>query len=215
MILDDTDIDKLVIHKLRTVEKSFERYYEEIAENNFDTNKLKILKTDDADKNSKISKSEKELDCIEVYIKEYFNDLKTDKRTPISVVKQIGRISKEEIPIIADKDKPPQHILDIRTAFRGLDRYIEKKTKAIIEDIPYNSNTHGTVARCLKAIDMEKNMKAIFSISAIFVFLIFCSNKFSISSSLPVSLVIVFFLPFGLPICLFSALNRAKHCFVR
>lgn len=161
LILDDTDIDKLVIHKLRTVEKSFERYYEEIADSNFDTNKLKILKTDDSDKNSKISKSEKELDCIEVYIKEYFNDLKTDKRTPISVVKQIGRIAKEEIPIITDKDKPAQHILDIRTAFRGLDRYIEKKTKAIIEDIPYNSNTHGTVARCLKAIDMEKNMKAI------------------------------------------------------
>ena len=56
LILDDTDIDKLVIHKLRTVEKSFERYHEEIVENNFDTNKLKILKTDDADKNSKISK---------------------------------------------------------------------------------------------------------------------------------------------------------------
>ena len=161
LILDDTDIDKLVIHKLRSVEKSFERYYEEIADSNFDTNKLKILKTDDSDKNSKISKSEKELDCIEVYIKEYFNDLKTDKRTPISVVKQIGRIAKEEIPIITDKDKPAQHILDIRTAFRGLDRYIEKKTKAIIEDIPYNSNTHGTVARCLKAIDMEKNMRAI------------------------------------------------------
>ena len=71
LILDDTDIDKLVIHKLRTVEKSFERYYEEIAENNFDTNKLKILKTGDAEKNNRISKSEKELDCIEVFIKEY------------------------------------------------------------------------------------------------------------------------------------------------
>lgn len=50
MILDDPNIDKLVIHKLRTVEKSFERYYEEIADSNFDTNKLKILKTDDAEK---------------------------------------------------------------------------------------------------------------------------------------------------------------------
>lgn len=69
------------------------------------------------------------MDCIEVYIKEYFNDLKTDKRTPISVVKQIGRIAKEEIPIIADEDKPGQYILDIWTAFRGVDRYIKRKQK--------------------------------------------------------------------------------------
>lgn len=165
LILDDTDIDKLVIHKLRTVEKSFERYYEEIADSAFDTNNLKIMRVDkissDDKGNKKISKTEKELECVEIFIKEYFNDIKYNKHSPNSVIKQIGRIEKEEIPIIADKKHPPQHILDIRTAFRGLDKYIENKTRAIISDMPFNNNINGTVDRCLKALTLEKSQRAI------------------------------------------------------
>ena len=43
LILDDTDIDKLVIHKLKTVEKLFEDHYDEIADNSFNLDSSKIL----------------------------------------------------------------------------------------------------------------------------------------------------------------------------
>ena len=44
LILDDTDIDKLVIHKLKTVEKLFEDHYDEIANNSFNLDSSKIVK---------------------------------------------------------------------------------------------------------------------------------------------------------------------------
>lgn len=43
LILDDTDIDKLVIHKLKTVEKLFEDHYDEIADNSFNLDSSKIF----------------------------------------------------------------------------------------------------------------------------------------------------------------------------
>ena len=43
LILDDTDIDKLIIHKLKTVEKLFEDHYDEIADNSFNLDSSKIF----------------------------------------------------------------------------------------------------------------------------------------------------------------------------
>ncbi len=43
LILDDTDIDKLVINKLKEVEKLFEDHYDDIADNSFNLYSSKIF----------------------------------------------------------------------------------------------------------------------------------------------------------------------------
>ena len=55
LILDDTDIDKLVIHKLKTVEKLFEDHYDEIADNSFNLDSSKIFAIEKISKNLFIS----------------------------------------------------------------------------------------------------------------------------------------------------------------
>lgn len=77
LILSDDEIDKLVIHKLKMIEDVFENQYEEVANNQFDISSLKFFRTDDSAL-SKRDERETELDSIEIFIKEYFKDLKSD-----------------------------------------------------------------------------------------------------------------------------------------
>ena len=104
-----------------------------------------------------------ELDTIEIFIKEYFKDLKSDKRTHLSIIKEIGRIEKSEIPIIANKINPAEWVTKTKTAFKGVDKYITDKSECIAEDIEFNKSINPRVKRCLKAIDTEKNDKALSS----------------------------------------------------
>ena len=100
LILDDTDIDKLIIHKLKTVEKLFEDHYDEIADNSFNLDSSKIFaieKMSDAKKQCTQPEDTPELKCIELFIKEYFDDIKRDKRSPLQTVKMIGRLDSEDI----------------------------------------------------------------------------------------------------------------------
>ena len=105
LILEDEDIDKMVIHKLKEVEDVYENHYEEIENREYNPSDILIFRnpkniqriqnlknksqitTDD----TKHCDSEKEpfelkprnnpqfeLDCVELFIKEYFNDIKAD-----------------------------------------------------------------------------------------------------------------------------------------
>lgn len=85
LFLDDTDIDKLVIHKLEEVEKLFENNYEDIADGSFKLDDVKVFspeKLDKAKQQTIQSPITPELKCVELYIREYFNDLRRDKRSP-------------------------------------------------------------------------------------------------------------------------------------
>lgn len=157
LLLEDEDIDKMVIHKLREIEDVFENHYWEINEKHFDADNLLIF---NKSQEVKQAKSEQELECVELFIKEYFNDLKEDKRTHRSVIKQIGRIDKEEIPIIADKSQPREDIIKTKNALKSVEKYILNKVVAIREDSGDNFNINGRVKRCLDVINAEKNEKA-------------------------------------------------------
>ena len=157
LLYDPEDIDKLVIFKLKQIEDIFENYYEEISEPEFDYNNLLIFNKEIP---TATTPKEKEIECVELFIKEYFNDLKEDDRTHKSIVKMIGRIDKEEIPLIADKLSPNDDIKKIKTALKGIDKYIVNKVQSIINDEGNNFNINGRVERCLKIIHDEKNQKA-------------------------------------------------------
>ncbi|MBR2300228.1 MAG: hypothetical protein IJ870_06650, partial [Alphaproteobacteria bacterium] len=128
LLYDPEDIDKLVIHRLKQVEDAFENNYFEISEKNFNYDNLLVFNKETPTANNK---SQHDLECVELFIKEDFTDLKEDERTHKSVVKMIGRIDKEEIPIIADKMKPSDEVKKIKTALTGLDKYIYDKVKSI------------------------------------------------------------------------------------
>lgn len=157
LLLEDEDIDKMVIHKLREVESVLENAYWEINEHHFRPDNLLIF---NKQQEVKQTKSEHELECVELFIKEYFNDLKEDKRTHKSIVRQIGRIDKEEIPIIADKACPGEDIIKTKNALKSVEKYILDKIVAIQNDSNDNFNINGRVKRCLDVINTEKNEKA-------------------------------------------------------
>lgn len=159
LILSDEDIDRLVIHKLKQIEDVFENHYEEIANRQYDISALSFYNHCDGGAPTPNA----ELDTIEIFIKEYFKDLKSDKRTHLSIIKEIGRIEKSEIPIIANKLNPAEWVTKTKTAFKGVDKYITDKSECIAEDIEFNKSINPRVIRCLKAIDTEKNDKALSS----------------------------------------------------
>ena len=157
LLLEDVDIDKMVIHKLKEVENIFEDNYWEISEHTFNHDNMLIF---NKSKSSDQSKAIQELECVELFIKEYFYDLKEDKRTHKSIVKQIGRIEKEDIPIIADKSCPSDDIIKTKNALKSVEKYILNKITSIEEDSGDNFNINDRVKRCLNFINAEKNEKS-------------------------------------------------------
>ena len=160
LILDDEDIDKMVKFKLQEVEYIIENREEDIASHkltpeNYTTlsNPENIKKFPDAQKN------QYEIECVELFIKEYFNDLKDNRygTTHRSVVKQIGRIEKEQIPIITNKAAPEEPIMKTLAAIKGLDKYIKDKFDSIEQDVVFNKRINDRVKRCLTALENEKN----------------------------------------------------------
>ena len=69
LLLEDVDIDKMVIHKLKEVENIFEDNYWEINEHTFNHDNMLIF---NKSKSSGQSKAIQELECVELFIKEYF-----------------------------------------------------------------------------------------------------------------------------------------------
>lgn len=130
IILSDEDIDRLVIHKLKQIEEVFENHYEEVANRQYDISSLTFFNSSAGE----MPTPNAELDSIEIFIKEYFRDLKSDKRTHVSVIKEIGRIEKSEIPIISNKINPAEWVAKTKTAFKGINKYILDKSECIAED---------------------------------------------------------------------------------
>ena len=77
IILSDEDIDRLVIHKLKQIEEVFENHYEEVANRQYDISSLTFFNSSAGE----MPTPNAELDSIEIFIKEYFRDLKSD--TPL------------------------------------------------------------------------------------------------------------------------------------
>lgn len=89
IILSDEDIDRLVIHKLKQIEEVFENHYEEVANRQYDISSLTFFNSSAGE----MPTPNAELDSIEIFIKEYFRDLKSDKR--IDIHKNIYSISSD------------------------------------------------------------------------------------------------------------------------
>lgn len=163
LLLDDVDIDKLVIHKLKSVEKFFEDRYDDILDGSFNLDSSKIFspeKMDTAQKQCMHPAESPELKCVELFIREYFDDLKQDKRTPIQTIKMIGRLDNEDIKIITHPEKVNQWVTDTKRALKGVDAYIDKNTVAI-QNGENVAGINPRVKRCINAIELEKNNKAI------------------------------------------------------
>ena len=162
LLLDDVDIDRVVVHRLKDVERVFENRYGEIVDGKFDTTPLKIFtpeKLETAHAELKTDNNQAlELKCVEMYLKEYFDDLKYNKKSQAQI-KLVGRLEKEEIPIISDFHKPSEWVRNTKTALRGVDRYIEGKTTAYQNGEEFTGAINPKVKRCLKVVEDEKNKK--------------------------------------------------------
>ena len=79
LVLEDKDIDKLVIYHLRLIESTFENKYDEIANGTFDTNNLLVNSPrhiETAKQQCFAPNETPELKCVELYIKDYFDEIK-------------------------------------------------------------------------------------------------------------------------------------------
>lgn len=159
LILDDTDIDKLVIHHLRLVETTFENKYDDIANGDYDTGSLLISSPyhlEQAKQECKNPDETPELKCVELYIKEYFAAIKNRRETHHKTSSIISRID-EDFVIIKDYAKPAEWIKNTNTALKGVDKYVRDKTSDVLNDKAWNHNINPRIKRCLKIIEDEKS----------------------------------------------------------
>lgn len=102
IILSDEDIDRLVIHKLKQIEEVFENHYEEVANRQYDISSLTFFNSSAGE----MPTPNAELDSIEIFIKEYFRDLKSDSISELnsidSVIKDIDFFFVEKWKIASD-----------------------------------------------------------------------------------------------------------------
>lgn len=72
----------------------------------------------------------------------------------------IGRLDSEDIKIISHPEKISQWVIDTKKVLKGVDAYIDKNTIAIQngEDVV---GINQRVKRCIAAIELAKNTKAI------------------------------------------------------
>ena len=157
LVILPEDIDKMVIHKLRQAEEVFENYDREIAEEKYDYQNLLVFNKETPEATTK---AQHELECVELFIKEYFKDLKESTRTHHSIVKMIGRVDKDEIPIIADKTNPSEEIKQTARALKSVEKYVLDKINSIVDDTGDNFAINNRVKRCLTIINEEKNARA-------------------------------------------------------
>ena len=82
LVILPEDIDKMVMHKLRQAEEVFENYDREIAEEKYDYQNLLVFNKETPEATTK---AQHELECVELFIKEYFKDLKESTRLRIKL----------------------------------------------------------------------------------------------------------------------------------
>ncbi len=163
LILDDGDIDKLVIHHLKLIESTFENKYDDIADGNFDTENLLVNSSrhmEQAKQECKNPNETPELKCVELYIRNYFEEIKNKRETHYKTTQLIGRLDSEDIAIIKDYSKPADWVKNTRTALKGLDKYVKDKTETVVNDESWNHGMNPRIKRCLKLLDEEKNKAA-------------------------------------------------------
>lgn len=163
LVLDDKDIDKLVLHHLKLVESTFENRYDDIASGSYDTTDL-LINSPQHLETAKQQCSEQtqnpELKCVELYIKEYFEEIKNNRKTNYQTAKMISRLDEENIAIIKDYDQPADWVKNAKTALKGLDKYVKDKTADAINDEGWNHSMNPRIKRCLKQLDEEKQKTA-------------------------------------------------------
>lgn len=159
LLLDDADIDKLVIYHLRLIENTFENRYDDIANGNFNTDDLLINSPrhlEQAKRECKNPNETPELKCVELYIKDYLDEMKNKRDTHYKTSQLISRLDAENIAIIKDYAKPTEWVKNTKTALKGLDKYVMDKTSDVVNDEGWNHSMNPRIKRCLKQLDEEK-----------------------------------------------------------
>lgn len=163
LVLDEIDINKMVKHRLELLDDVLNNHFEDIMSGVFNKESLSLFpQTTFSEKQAEspsYSKKDYELDCVEIYIKEYLQNLKTDKKTHFSTYKLLERLEKDDIELIS-RSETPQWQKDTMSAMRGLEKYTMDKLTAVKNDIPFNKNIPPRIYSCLQAINAEnsKNM---------------------------------------------------------
>lgn len=160
LILNETDINKMVKQRLEMLDEILNNKFEEIMVGEFDRNSISLFPAQKFEElkagNPDYSQKDYQLDCVEVYIKEYLQDLKADKRTHFSIYKLLERFDKEDIEIISRKENPDWQKTTL-LALKGLEKYTMDKINAVEKDEAFNKNIPPRIYSCLQAINAEKS----------------------------------------------------------
>lgn len=146
LILDDTDLDKLVVYKLKELERTFENFYDEIASRDIGFDKVSLF-----------ADSQNELDAANNLMNGYIKDLKYDKKITRPVFNMLEKIEAENVNPV------PEDSQVLIAAMRGIEKYAKDKIDTIIQDIDFNKSLNPRVKRCLDVIEAEKTKNALAS----------------------------------------------------
>ena len=165
LTIDDKDIDKLVIHRLKQLDEIFELHFDDLLCKSFDKESIKLFPEKEfkekKQENATYTRQEFEFDCIEKYFNNYIAEIKDDSRTHISTARQAERIQGENIPLIADRGNINTMQTKLVSALKGTEKFAIDKMECIENDIDFNKGINPRVRHCLKAIDEERNQQAL------------------------------------------------------
>ncbi|MBR5154248.1 MAG: site-specific integrase [Alphaproteobacteria bacterium] len=174
LVLDEADINKIIIHRLRELDNLFTLHYDDILEHNYENDSfsmfpkkqpLKDLKSSDfaeesqkTDGNTIVANTPDnnyELNCIEVYLKGYLEDLKHKDSTHHSIIKLISTIQKEDLALISKKEPLEGWQKLLITCLKGVEKYGFEKLNSLENDVPLTNRINPKVKHCLSMLDKE------------------------------------------------------------
>lgn len=162
LILDDVDINKMVKQRLLMLDDILNNQYDDLIDGNFNKESMSLFPTQPFEnkqaENPHYSPKEYQLDCIEVYIKEYLQDLKQDRKTHHSTMKMLERFDKEDIELI-NRENTPDWQKSLTSALKALERYTMGKLDCAEQDKPFDRNIPPRIHQCLQAINAENSKK--------------------------------------------------------
>ena len=160
LILDNTDINRIVKNHLEKFDEILNDNFEEIIAQTYNKNDSAIFPESKFQQikieNPSYTKEDFKFDCLKNEVTNYLSEIKDDRKTKNTTLKIIERAEAGKIEVL-NKDNPQPWQKQLLTALTTLNRYISEKLESIEKNEHFNKASPPRIYNALEAINSEKS----------------------------------------------------------
>lgn len=160
LILDNTDINRIVKNHLEKFDEILNDNFEEIIAQTYNKNASAIFPESKFQQikieNPSYTKEDFKFDCLKNEVTNYLSEIKDDRKTKNTTLKIIERAEAGKIEVL-NKDNPQPWQKQLLTALTTLNRYISEKLESIEKNEHFNKAIPPRIYNALEAINSEKS----------------------------------------------------------